>query len=180
VGNELKHDEVTLLLSPGGDEMTLQLADQARLKGKATFRRLSRTDLPSMEAEHDTLMRYINRVVLAGVYKDDKSESESETLVYTPDMYYYIDSGDPGKISAKLLYKFEMNIPVDRCDGLYYMAEGEGRHPQYTAFVWRGKTLEFYDTKPDPKNPDGLVREKKPITRLTRIGPPPKVSGATQ
>lgn len=180
VGNELKHGEVTLLLSPDGQEMTLQLADQARMKGKATFRRLSRADLPSMDAEHDTLMRYINRVVLAGTYEEDERESESETLVYSPDMFYYIDSGSPGKISAKLLYKFEMNIPVERCDGLYFMTEGEGRHQKYTAFVWRGKTLELYGTKPDPKNPDGLVREKKPFARLTRTGPPPKDRGVTQ
>ena len=169
VGNELKHDEVTLLLSPGGGEMTLQLADQARMKGKATFRRVSQSDLPSMEAEHDTLMRYINRVVLAGVYEDD----QNKTHVFTPDMLYHTGPGNPQERPAKNRYTLEMNVPVDRCDGVYRMAgEAASSGGRYTAFAWRGKTLELYDTRPDPKNPDGLVREKRPYAKLTRTQRP--------
>jgi hypothetical protein len=176
VGNELKHDQVTLLLSPGGDEMTLQLADQARMKGKATFRRVSGSDLSSMEAEHDTLMRYLNRVVLAGAYEDD----ESKTHVFTPDLFYHTGSGNPQEKPAKTRYTLEMNVPVDKCDGVYRLAGETASSGRYIAFAWRGKTLELFDTKPDPGNPDGLVREKKPFAKLTRTQLPPEDPGPAQ
>ncbi|HEX8528841.1 MAG TPA: hypothetical protein VF646_02425 [Cytophagales bacterium] len=172
VGNELRHDEVTLLLSPDGEEMTLQLADQARLKGKATFRRRSRTDLPSLEAEHDTLMRYINGVVLAGTYAD----AGGETHVFTTGMVYY--GGKEGR--EKMPYALEMNVPVNKCDGVFASAGAAGTPRTYTAFAWRGKTLELYRTEPDPDNPDGLVRAKKPFAELTRTGPPPQDPGEAQ
>ncbi len=176
VGNELRHDEVTLLFSPDGQEMTLQLADQARLKGKATFRRVSRADLPSLEAEHDTLMRYINRAVLAGTYAD----ASGETHVFTTDMVYYQGPADGQEGREKMGYELEMNVPMNKCDGVYGSAAAGGAPRQYTAFAWQGKTLELYRTKPDPDNPDGLVREKKPVAKLTRTGPAPGDLGATQ
>jgi|GEM_PF-2850971 len=178
VGNELKHDEVTLLLSPGGDEMTLQLADQARLKGKATFRRLSRADLPSMEAEHDTLMRYINRVVLAGAYQNKMGGG---VLVFTPEMTYYTDPENPKPGVGKIPYELELNVPVKGCDGVYRQLPGRNtRDRNYTGFAWKGKTLELYRTAPDPDNPDGLVREKKPFAKLTRTRLPEKGPGLAQ
>jgi hypothetical protein len=176
VGNELRHDEVTLLLSPDGQEMTLQLADQARLKGKATFRRRSRADLPSLEAEHDTLMRYINRVVLAGMYED----TGGETHVFTTDMLYYRGPADGQERREKMRYALEMNVPVNKCDGVYGPAGAGGAPRQYTAFAWRGKNLELYDTEPDPDNPDGLIRAKKPFARLTRTGPAGAGRGVAQ
>ena len=179
VGNELKHDEVTLLLSPGGDEMTLQLADQARLKGKATFRRLSRADLPSMEAEHDTLMRYVNRVVLAGAYQDKVGGG---ILVFTPEMTHYTHPGNAKPGGAKLPYDLELNVPVKGCDGLYYeRPTGEKPVPRrYTGFARRGKSLELYHVEPDPDNPDGLAREKKPFAKLTRTQLPGEGPGLAQ
>ncbi len=163
VGNELRHDEVTLLLSPDGEELTLQLADQARLKGRATFRRRSRADLPSLEAEHDTLMRYLNRTVLAGTYEG----AGGETHVFTTDMVYYQGQEGP----EKMRYELEMNVPVNKCDGVFGPPAAGGAPRAYIAFAWRGKTLELYRTEPDPDNPDGLVREKRPFAELTRTGP---------
>jgi hypothetical protein len=175
VGNELRHDEVTLLLSPDGDEMTLQLADQARLRGKATFRRQSRADLTSLEAEHDTLMRYINRVVLAGTYED----AGGRTHVFTPDMHYQGSAnGEEGR--EKVSYELEMNVPVKKCDGVYRLT-GAGDAPgRYTAFAWGGKKLELYHTQPDPDNPDGLIRGKKPFAKLTYTGPAPAYENVAQ
>jgi hypothetical protein len=178
VGNELKHGEVTLLLSPGGDEMTLQLADQARMKGKATFRRVSRADLPSMEAEHDTLMRYINRVVLAGTYKDN---SGNFPHVFTEDMMYGKDAGNIKIKMIDLPYELEMNMAVRGCDGVFsQLRDRKIGGLFYTGFAWKGKTLELYRTEPDPDNPDGLVREKKPFAKLTRTGPARASQGVRQ
>ncbi|MBD0255975.1 MAG: hypothetical protein ICV83_09670 [Cytophagales bacterium] len=176
VGNELRHGEVTLLLSPDGRELTLQLADQARMKGKASFRRQSRADLSSLEAEHDTLMHYINRAVLAGTYAD----ARGETHVFTTDMAYYRGPATGEEEREKMRYELDMNVPVNKCDGVYGSAGVRGAPRQYTAFAWRGKTLELYRTEPDPDNPDGLVREKKPFAKLTRTGPAPKDLNATQ
>ncbi len=179
VGNELKHQEVTLLLSPDGEEITLQLADQARMKGKVTFRRLSQTDLPSMEAEHDTLMRYINRVVLAGAYRDKVGNG---ILVFTPEMTSYTHPGNLKSGVVKLPYELEMNVPVKGCDGLYYERQTGEKvvPPRYTGFAWRGKSLELYHVQSDPDNPDGLVREKKPFAKLTRTQLPGEGPGPTQ
>jgi hypothetical protein len=184
VGNELRHDEVTLLLSPDGNEMTLQLADQARLKGKATFRRVSRADLPSLEAEHDTLMRYINGVVLAGTYKSIRSHTNpvfhNQIEVFTADMTYYVTSVNSEREPLKSPYELKMNLPANRCDGVYLLGGEKGGASQYVGFVWKGDTLELYHTNPDPDNPDGLVREKKPFAELTRTGPPPNEPGEAQ
>jgi hypothetical protein len=184
VGNELRHDEVTLLLSPDGQEMTLQLADQARLKGKATFRRRSRADLPSLEAEHDTLMRYINKVVLAGTYKSIWSHTNpifnDDIDVFTADMIYYMTSTNSKREPLKSPYELKMNLPVNRCDGVYLLNGEKGGVSQYVGFTWKGDTLELYHTNPDPDNPDGLIREKRPFAELTRIGPAPAGRGVPQ
>ncbi len=95
---------------------------------------------------------------------------------------YGKDAGDIKVNLVDLPYELEMNVIVKGCDGVFSRLGGSSKLPKryFTGFAWKGKTLELYRTEPDPDNPDGLVREKKPFAKLTRTGPAPGDLGATQ
>jgi hypothetical protein len=114
--------------------------------------------------------------VLAGTYED----AGGETHVLTTDMVYDRGPADRQARREKTPYQLEMNVPVNKCDGVYGSAGAGGAPRAYTAFAWRGKTLELYRTEPDPDNPDGLIRAKKPFAKLTRTGPAGTGRGVAQ
>jgi hypothetical protein len=154
-GGSLKNEEFEINLNADQSQLTLRLAGDLRKKGAITFRRLTKARLNSLDEEHDAVLAYLNKAVLAGTYRD----KQGNTYQFTPDMKAILPE-------ASFTYEFGMGGVFSDCDGIYAVEGGAGR--QSLGFGWKGQTLQLFRTSPDPDNPDGLVCEGQPFAELTR------------
>ncbi len=155
-GGSLKNEEFEISLNADQSQLTLRLAGDLRKRNAVTFRRLTSARLNSLDEEHDAVLAYLNKAVLAGTYRD----KQGNTYQFTPDMKAILPE-------VSFTYEFGTGGVFSDCDGIYAVEGGAGR--QSLGFAWKGQTLHLFRTSPDPENPDGLVCEGQPFAELTRV-----------
>jgi hypothetical protein len=154
-GGVLKNEELEIRPNADRSQLSLRLSGERGSKELMTFRRLTSAPLHSIDEEHDAVLAYLNKQLLAGTYRD----KSGKTYQFTPDMKAVLPDGT-------FNYEFGLGGMFADCDGIYAVEGGTGR--QALGFAWKGQTLQLFRTKPDPENPDGMVCEAQPFAELTR------------